>query len=198
MDRKVCATWKVRPTPRRKRSRGAGAVMSCPSSSDRAAVGPELAADHVEDRRLAGAVRADEGQHLAALDREGHVARRHHAAERFAQALHAPAGSCGRARVRASRSERAPTRPRGNSQHHGDDAQARASGATASVSGMIWSRSTWSTPAPTSGPIDGLHAAEQQHGQRIDRGRDAEQARVDRALARRRRARRRARPRRRR
>ena len=55
---------------------------------DRAGVGPKLPADHVEGRGLAGAVRADEGEELAGLDVEAHVARRHDAAEALAQALH--------------------------------------------------------------------------------------------------------------
>ena len=42
--------------------------MARPSRQDRAAIGAELAADHVEDRRFAGAVRADERHHLAAFD----------------------------------------------------------------------------------------------------------------------------------
>ena len=41
-------------------ARGGRPVMSWPSSSDAAAVGRELAADHVEDGGLAGAVRADD------------------------------------------------------------------------------------------------------------------------------------------
>ena len=54
-----------------------------------AAVGRELAAHHVEERRLAGAVGADDGEQLAGLDRERDVARGHHAAERFVQPLDA-------------------------------------------------------------------------------------------------------------
>jgi hypothetical protein len=41
----------------------------------------ELAADHVEGRRLSRAVRADERQKLAAVDGEADISRRHHAAE---------------------------------------------------------------------------------------------------------------------
>ena len=54
---------------------------------DRAAVGRELAGDQVEQRGLAGAVRADDQPPLARLDGEVDAAGDAQAAERFAQAV---------------------------------------------------------------------------------------------------------------
>ena len=120
MDTNVCAIWKVRPTPRRQMRRGARPVMVWPRQENATAVGLQLAAQHVEDRGLAGAVRADDGQQPAGLDGERHVARGHHAAERFAQPLDAEqahAGALSRAdgslRGRDRRSMTPPTMPRG-------------------------------------------------------------------------------------
>src|SRR5579883_2751199 len=48
---------------------------------DRAGARPEEAADQVEEGRLAGAVRTDDGAQLAALDRHRHVAHGDEAAE---------------------------------------------------------------------------------------------------------------------
>jgi hypothetical protein len=45
-----------------------------PAQRDAAAFRAEDARDHVEHRGLAGAVRADDGKHLALLDRKAHVA----------------------------------------------------------------------------------------------------------------------------
>src|SRR5262249_19673136 len=54
----------------------------------RARVGRELAADHVEAGRLAGAVGADQRQHLARGEREADVVDRMDAAERLREAAH--------------------------------------------------------------------------------------------------------------
>src|SRR6187401_2086238 len=56
IDTNVCATWNVRPTPRRQ-------------------------------MRLAGAVRADDGQQPAGLEIEADTSRGHHTAERLGQLL---------------------------------------------------------------------------------------------------------------
>ena len=62
--------------------------------ADDPAIRADLAADHAEDRRLAGAVGADERHHLAALDGEAHIPRRDNATERFRQIVAPPEGSC--------------------------------------------------------------------------------------------------------
>ena len=88
---------------------------------DTAAVGRELAADHVEDGGLAGAVGADDRQQPPGVEAKRHVARGHHAAERLAQRLdaqkaHAAALSRGAAGPRPKRdlsSMAPPTMPRG-------------------------------------------------------------------------------------
>ncbi len=92
-----------------------------PGEHDAAAVGGELPANHVEDGRLAGAVRADDGDELARLDGERHAARSHHAAERLVEPLDAEQAhgaapvAAGVLVVRRARScNRAPTMPRGN------------------------------------------------------------------------------------
>ena len=53
-----------------------------------ARVGREVAADHVEERRLAGAVRADEGGHPADRGGQGHVVERAERPEALRDALH--------------------------------------------------------------------------------------------------------------
>src|SRR5438105_13403280 len=52
---------------------------------DRPAIGPELAGDQVEERRLAGAVRADDQSPLARLDGEIHRVGDAETAERFVE-----------------------------------------------------------------------------------------------------------------
>ena len=73
--------WKVRATPSAAMSLGFLWVMSWPSSSDAAGVGLVEARDHVEQRRLAGAVGADDGQDAAARHVERYVLAGRDAAE---------------------------------------------------------------------------------------------------------------------
>ena len=54
---------------------------------DVAGVGPGLAGDDVHHRGLAGAVRADDGAHLAGLDGEGEIVQRLEAVERDGDAV---------------------------------------------------------------------------------------------------------------
>src|ERR671931_259288 len=54
----------------------------------RAAAGGQLAVQHIEAGRLAGAVRADQREELALGEREAHVVDRLHAAEGLAQVAH--------------------------------------------------------------------------------------------------------------
>ena len=54
---------------------------------DVAEVRPGLAGHHVHHRRLAGAVRADDGAHLAGLDGEGKIVQRLEAVERDGDAV---------------------------------------------------------------------------------------------------------------
>ena len=68
-EAKVSAIWKVRPTPWRQIASGLQADQLAAAEPHRAGVGRELAADHVEAGRLAGAVRADQRQHLAGGER---------------------------------------------------------------------------------------------------------------------------------
>ena len=73
--------WKVRPMPRpAMRWRGIP-VSDRPSNSDVASRVAVDAADAVEQRGLAGAVRADQAADLAVADVEGHAVQRDHAAE---------------------------------------------------------------------------------------------------------------------
>ena len=66
--------WKVRAMPQRRRRRAAPrGERAGPRTRSRPQVGVIDAADQVEDRRLAGAVRADEGEDLAALHVEADV-----------------------------------------------------------------------------------------------------------------------------
>src|SRR5918992_615414 len=75
--------------------------------ADVARVGDELAIQHVEAGGLSGAVGADDGNHLASGDVEGHVAYRLHAAVRLRELLYrenhllkAPPTPAGKARTR--------------------------------------------------------------------------------------------------
>src|SRR5438477_11294914 len=64
---------------------------------DAAAIGAIVAADDIEQRGLAGAVGAEDGQPLAGLDGEGDAFERHQRAERAAHALeHEGVGAAGR------------------------------------------------------------------------------------------------------
>ena len=60
---------------------GTGDVLG--RKDDRTGIGPVKAADHVEKRRLAGAVRPDDRDELAGADRERDRLDRPHAAEMF-------------------------------------------------------------------------------------------------------------------
>ena len=65
--------------PSRERACGGFAVMSAPSNTMRPARRRDVAADQIEQRRLAGAVGADDGERLAVIDGE---AQRIHGLER--------------------------------------------------------------------------------------------------------------------
>src|SRR5690606_29720707 len=67
---------------------GRQADQFAPGQLHRPGIRPHLAVDRIEAGRLARAVGADEGQHLAGGQRERHVVERADAAERFAQAAH--------------------------------------------------------------------------------------------------------------
>src|SRR5689334_7677161 len=56
---------------------------------DATLVRPQLAADHVEDRRFSGPIGTNDSEHLAGIDAECNVARCHYASERLVQALDA-------------------------------------------------------------------------------------------------------------
>ena len=62
--------WNVRTRPRRATVRAALAVDPLAGERHAAAVGAHEPGDDVEERRLAGAVRADQGRDGAGLDRE--------------------------------------------------------------------------------------------------------------------------------
>ncbi len=80
--------WKLRAMPSRVRWCGGSAVISRPSKRIGAAVDRQHAGDAVDERRLAGAVRADEAEALAGLDRQGHAVQRREAAEALDEPLH--------------------------------------------------------------------------------------------------------------
>ena len=61
--------------------RGGSPVMSRSAQADAAGVGTQLAAQHVEAGGFAGAVRADQRQHLPGRDTEGDAVDRPDAAE---------------------------------------------------------------------------------------------------------------------
>ena len=67
-----------------------------PSSSMRPAVGLDLARQHVDERGLAGAVRADHGVQLALVQRDGDVAHGHQPAEVAGQPVGGQHRRCGR------------------------------------------------------------------------------------------------------
>src|SRR6516164_6654306 len=52
-----------------------------PSEDDAAGIGPQVAGDQVEERRLAGAVGADDAQHLALVERHANAVHRLHRAK---------------------------------------------------------------------------------------------------------------------
>ena len=67
---KSCGIWKERDTPSCVTRRGWSAVSSWPSQRMRARGRLEVAGDHVDERRLAGAVRADQPHDRLRLDRD--------------------------------------------------------------------------------------------------------------------------------
>ena len=91
-EAKVSAIWKVRPTPRRQIVARLPADQLDAVEPDRAGVGRELAVDHVEGGRLAGAVRADQRQQFAGGEVEADAVDGPHAAEGLAEVA-APASS---------------------------------------------------------------------------------------------------------
>ena len=78
--------WNERASPRRARWCGARRVMSSPSKTMRPRSGAQLAGELRHQRRLAGAVRADQRVHLAAAHLQVDAVGRDHAAEALAQA----------------------------------------------------------------------------------------------------------------
>ena len=76
--------WNVRAMPRRAMPWAGTSSRSVPSKRTLAARRLVDAADDVEQRRLAGAVRPDQPTDLAGLDREGQLVQRHDAAEAHA------------------------------------------------------------------------------------------------------------------
>ena len=80
--------WNERARPRRARACAGSVVMSAAVEDDAAAVARELAAELRDERRLAGAVRADQRVHLAGADVEVDVVGRDHAAEALLEAAH--------------------------------------------------------------------------------------------------------------
>ena len=66
-----------------------------PAKHDRAGIGLVDAAQKVEQRRLAGAIGADDGEYGSGFDGERDIANRVHAAEALAQTLGAQERACG-------------------------------------------------------------------------------------------------------
>ena len=77
--------WNVRPTPRSVTACGGLAGHVVAVEDDPSGRRPVDARQHVEERRLAGAVRADQARDRALLDREVDVVDRDEAAELLAQ-----------------------------------------------------------------------------------------------------------------
>ena len=74
-ERKERLCWNVRASPARPRRWALQRVTSRPSSSTVPGCGEVEAREHVDERRLAGAVRADQADHLVAVQFEGHALR---------------------------------------------------------------------------------------------------------------------------
>ena len=77
--RRFCATvrsgtsagsWKTGASPIRAACAGEETLLACAVDEDRAAVRPDHAGEHLDERALAGAVRAEQRVHLARLDDE--------------------------------------------------------------------------------------------------------------------------------
>ena len=84
---KMLVIWNERASPSRARGAVGRSVMSRPSKWIRPASGRELAGQLADQRRLAGAVRADQRVHLALADVERDVVGRHAARRSLAQML---------------------------------------------------------------------------------------------------------------
>ena len=83
-----CAIWKVRSMPRAEQLVGSSPVTSSPSKMIVPAVGHDIAGDHVEQRRFARAVGADQPGDRAALDLERAIVDGREAAKALADVLH--------------------------------------------------------------------------------------------------------------
>src|SRR5712691_1188429 len=114
---------------------------------DVAAVGHELAVDHVEASRLAGAVGADQRQELAVADLEADAVDRAHAAERLFEVADGEDAHADFLRV-AKRRPSAPTMPPGNASTR-SRITAPSKPRQNSVCRMTLSCSTVNTVAPT-------------------------------------------------
>ena len=79
--------WKVRPMPRRQMPSGGRPLDALAGERDGAAIGRKHPGDHVEQRGLAGAVRADHGEDAALRHLEADAVHGHKPAEPFADAL---------------------------------------------------------------------------------------------------------------
>ena len=112
MVSKLFTTWKVRAMPRWQRSAAGSAVTSSPSNTIEPWVGGSTPGDQVEQRRLAGAVGADQADDLAAPDRNRDIA----VGDEAAEALPDAAGFQQRAssrRLPCAGGENSPTSPSG-------------------------------------------------------------------------------------
>ena len=79
--------WNVRAMPRRQIASADNPCTALAGKHDRAAVRLQRAGDHVEQRGLAGAVRADDRKDGASRHRETHLIDRDQAAEALADGL---------------------------------------------------------------------------------------------------------------
>ena len=146
--------------------------MSRPPEPHDAAVGRELAVQHVEAGALARAVGADQRQQLAGGDGEGDVLDRLHAAERLVQAvdLQHRARSC-RPPARARALLRPPTRPCGKSTTISRITSAEHGAPELGLAGQRVAQPGEDRRAHDR-PGQGLDAAQQHHHQAVGRLRD--------------------------
>ena len=100
---KTFEIWNVRLIPSAVRPGSGSRVISRPKRRDRPRARPQRAGDAVEERRLAGAVRADQHAALAGRDVERHAVDRAQAAEILREAADSErgAGHAATVRVRA-------------------------------------------------------------------------------------------------
>ncbi len=168
IEPKVAAIWKVRPTPSRQIvARLAGRRGLRPSNRIAPGVGRELAVDHVEAGRLAGAVGADQRQQFAAARarsprRRRPARRRTTCADPLTDSKASPctAGLARAHRARPRMSQRADARsehqPRRDAlrehQHQQQDRSRRAARASTRSARTIVSCSQVKAAAPTTGP----------------------------------------------